>query len=1812
MDVQPILNAIAKTAARLCDANDALIFQVERDQFRLVAKHGSLREVRAFGKPFPISRGTVTGRAVLERRTIHVRDLASARRQFPESKPAVGTRTMLATPLLRGGRAVGAIVIRRTKVRPFTAKQIALLKTFADQAAIAIENARLNVDLTEALEQQTATAEILRVISTSPTDLQPVLDAIAESAARLCDANDAIIQRVDGDTIRPMAHYGSIPLQRGVGWPVNRGSVTGRAVVDRNTVHVHDLAAESDAEYPVGKLHQQELGHRTTLATPLLREGTAIGAILIRRMEVRPFTEKQIRLLKTFADQAVIAIENVRLFQELQARNRDLTEALEQQTATGEILRVVSSSPTDAQPVFEMIARNALRLCAGRFCAVFRFDGELIHLVAHHGLTPEGVEAYRRAYPMAPSMRSAAARSILNRALSHIPHTDADPDYGHGVVAQVVGFKSIVAVPMLRDANPIGTIIVSRMQAGPFSDAQIALLQTFADQAVIAIENVRLFQELQARNRDLTEALEQQTATSEVLRVISRSPTDVQPTFEAIAASARRLCDAAHGMVFRFDGEVIHLAAHDNLGPDQLEAIRSVFPIRPGRQSVTARAILTRELVHVRDRSEDPELEYSVLSANFPTTLSVPLLRDGVALGAITVTRAEVALFSDRQVALLKTFADQAVIAIENVRLFQELQARNRDLTEALEQQTATAEVLKVISRSTFDLEPVLRTLLENAVRLCGAKRGHIFRFDGQLLRHAAGYNASVELIDFLERNPISPGRYSAAARVALERRTIHIPDALADPEYTFAAPQVEPHRTMLGIPMLRGEDLLGVFIIYKHEVQPFTDKQIELVEIFADQAVIAIENVRLFQELQARNRDLTEALEQQTATSEILRVISSSPTDLQPVFDIIGERAEKLCDAEISVVSRFDGELIQLVALHGGTQEGRETVRRAFPMRSEAETVTARAVRNRAVVHILDVLADSAYEQKGAAVAMGYRCCLGVPMLREGQVIGVIFVARTEPVRFADTQVELLKTFADQAVIAIENVRLFQELQTRNRDLTEALEQQTATGEILRVISSSPTDVQPVFNTIARSAVKLCDALFSAVYTFDSEFMRLVAHHNFSPDALKAMETLYPARPGRETAGGRAILDRMVVQVADVLGDAEYGKDLASTGGWRSTIAVPMLREGMPIGAIAVARAEPGPFSSSHIAVLKTFADQAVIAIENVRLFQELQTRNRDLTEALEQQTATAEILRVISSSPTDLQPVFDAVAQNAARLCGARDVSILRTDGDYLRIAASVGPFAQTLSPDERFPITRGSVSGRAVVDRTPMHVHDLAAVSDDEYPVGKKLQRRYGHRTTLAVPLLRGETPLGVITAFRTDVQPFGEKQIALLQTFADQAVIAIENVRLFQELQASTRDLTRSVEELKALGEVSRAVSSTLDLETVLATIVARAVQLSGTVGGVIYEYDEGTQEFHLRATQRMEEELVEVLRAAPVRLGEGAAGQAAATRAPVQITDFLDERQYGVTRFRTILARLGYRSALSVPLLLEQRIMGALTVHRRESGKFAPQVVNLLQNFATQSALAIQNARLFKEIEEKSHELEVASRHKSQFLANMSHELRTPLNAILGYTELILDGIYGQVPEKIQDVMERVDKSGRHLLGLINDVLDLSKIEAGQLTLALNDYSMKEVVQTVYTAVEALAAEKKLALKIIVPADLPPGTGDERRLSQVLLNLVGNAIKFTEAGEVRIEAIARDGEFVVSVSDTGPGIAPADQQKIFEEFQQADSSTTRKKGGTGLGLSIARRIIELHGGRIWVESSPGKGSTFSFALPVRVEPPAVKR
>jgi signal transduction histidine kinase len=573
-----------------------------------------------------------------------------------------------------------------------------------------------------------------------------------------------------------------------------------------------------------------------------------------------------------------------------------------------------------------------------------------------------------------------------------------------------------------------------------------------------------------------------------------------------------------------------------------------------------------------------------------------------------------------------------------------------------------------------------------------------------------------------------------------------------------------------------------------------------------------------------------------------------------------------------------------------------------------------------------------------------------------------------------------------------------------------------------------------------------------------------------------------------------------------------------------------------------------------------------------------------------------------VISRSTFDLKPVLETLADSAARLCDAEMAFIFRREGDLYHVAASVGFSPETKALVEANPISpgRGTVAGRAALTASVVHTPD--ARLDPEYTWGEFI-RVAKTPTMLGVPLLREGVPIGVIVLARQRVEAFTDKQIALVSTFADQAVIAIENARLLNELRERTDELGRSVEELKALGEVGQAVSSTLDVRGVLSTILDRSVALSGSDAGAIFRYRQRDRTFRFVEAVGYSAAMVRDQRALDVGESVTGLGIAVANRAPLQIPD-LRERPPNPLRDQAIAA--GYRSVLIVPLVGADRVLGATVLQRRTVGEFPEATVRLMQTLASQSVLAIQNARLFNEIAEKSEQLAEASRHKSQFLANMSHELRTPLNAILGYTELMADGIYGELAPRAAGVLERVQNNGRHLLALINDVLDLSKIEAGQLVLTLEDYAMADVVQSVVSATEGLANSKGLKFTADVMPGLPTGRGDARRLSQVLLNLVGNAVKFTDRGEVAIGAAAEDGYFVLTVRDTGPGIAPEDHDKIFGEFQQVDNSNTRKQGGTGLGLAISKRMVEMQGGTISVASELGKGATFRVTLPVRVE------
>jgi signal transduction histidine kinase len=863
-----------------------------------------------------------------------------------------------------------------------------------------------------------------------------------------------------------------------------------------------------------------------------------------------------------------------------------------------------------------------------------------------------------------------------------------------------------------------------------------------------------------------------------------------------------------------------------------------------------------------------------------------------------------------------------------------------------------------------------------------------------------------------------------------------------------------------------------------------------------------------------------------------------------------------------------------------------------------DRHAVSARAVLERRTIHVADVAGPEGEEfpeTRARAAVAGQRGVLAAPMLREGAPIGVILLRKREAGGFLPGQIQLLETFADQAVIAIENVRLFNE--TR-----EALERQTAISAILRAIADSPDNERPVLATIAHSATAFCGAADAAILLIRDGQFRFAAHHGpvlLSSDSFSISMT-------KESVAGHAVVDRRTIQVADVLGPEGDAYPQAREGfpvtGQRAVLATPLVREGAAIGAIVLRKIEPGAFSASQVSLIEAFADQAVIAIENVRLFNETK-------EALERQTAVGDVLKTISRSAFDLQPVLDIVLNNAVRLAGADIGWLSRVEDEKWATVAYSNGFPEDVKDelakrraegqlDEWIPIgNRAGVMGLTLSERRTVHVPDLKA---DEELKGSVVARVSDSRTVIGVPMLREGHSIGAIVLARYEVRPFDEREIELVQTFADQAAIAIENVRLFN-------DTKESLERQTAVGEVLKAISrSAFELDPILDTVVENAARLADAdlawllrregdmvVGGARYASDGDMSVFAtldgLRSIARF------------AASGASIAGRAYVDRRTIHLEDItLETELYEASR---VPRATGSRTVLAVPLLVEGEAIGVILVARRTVRRFSDREVKVVETFADQAAIAIQNVRLFNEIQDKSRQLEVANRHKSEFLANMSHELRTPLNAIIGFSEVLLQGIFGDVNEKQREYLADVLGSGQHLLSLINDILDLSKIEAGRMDLELSTFALRDALDSGLTIVRERAARHGIQLSATVAKDVGAIDADERKVKQILYNLLSNAVKFTpDGGRVDVTVRADNGDVRVEVRDTGIGIAAGDQERIFEEFRQAGRERSRE--GTGLGLTLTKRFVELHGGRIWLESSPGSGSTFAFTLPVR--------
>jgi len=1079
----PVFSALVEKAARLCHSAYGALLTFDGEQFLMRANHGTSEFGPAQARPLTPEPGSALGRIAAGERVVHILDLVDTE-EYQNRVPTrvimveqLGARTALWVALRKDDAVLGVMIFYRKEVRAFADTDIALLESFAAQAVIAIENARLLTEQQEALERQTATAEVLQAINASPGNLQPVFDTMLEKAMRLCGAAFGTLRGYDGEQAHTLATRG-LPAAFAE-YTAQRRFTPGRemaqALASGRPTQVLDT--KETQSYRDGNPNMRAIvdlgGARTALLVPLVKDGVTVGFFSIYRQEVRTFSDKQIALLENFAAQAVIAMENARL---ITAQR----EALERQTASAEVLQVINASPGNLVPVFDAMLERALRLCGAAFGALHTYDGERFRMVAIRGVPP-AFEEFRRQHPVPNDPETPPGRVIATGRPVQVVDVMTDPFFAaHPELRdrqiELGGVRAVLNVPLLKDGAVVGLFVIYRGEPGEFPDKQVALLEGFAAQAVIAMENARLLGALQARDADNRTLIARQAASIEVLKTISASPDDPQPVFELIARRARELCGAAQASVTEFDGTLLHMRARDGFDPATEVLARRHWPQPPDPANIAGRIALGGRVIHIRDLGTDTD--YSAAAHEVArglgskSLLGVPLLREGWVIGGIVLRRTETGGFDDTQIALVESFAEQAVIAISSATALRELRARTEELAarntafaEQIDHQSATIEVLKAMSASPGDAQPVFDLITLRAPEICNGISCALFEYDGELVHlrslRSSSYTSPEASEAFRRQFPMPPTRTTSAMRALLDRDVSHIRDVQADLSLSSTVRNLQ-HKSLLSVPLLRDGAAIGAITLSSATAGGFSDSQVQLLKTFAEQAVIAIRSAETFRELEARtaalaqrNSEFGERIEQQAATIDVLKVMSASPDDTQPVFDQIVRRAVEFCSAGGARLVEYDGEFMHLrsIVRAGGIDPAAERALYArYPVRPDEGSILGRVILRGAMVQARSTESYSTLRLERDDP----HAVLGVPLMRDARVVGAIAISQPQEDNFTDAQVELLKTFAEQAVIAIGSVATYRQLRERTAELEESLQYQTATSEVLKAISRS------------------------------------------------------------------------------------------------------------------------------------------------------------------------------------------------------------------------------------------------------------------------------------------------------------------------------------------------------------------------------------------------------------------------------------------------------------------------------------------------------------------------------------------------------------------------------------------------------------------------------------------------------------------------------------------------------------------------------------------------------------------------------------
>jgi signal transduction histidine kinase/DNA-binding response OmpR family regulator/putative methionine-R-sulfoxide reductase with GAF domain len=1263
----------------------------------------------------------------------------------------------------------------------------------------------------------------------------------------------------------------------------------------------------------------------------------------------------------------------------------------------------------------------------------------------------------------------------------------------------------------------------------------------------------------------LAVARRRESALAGVLRAVGDAGDDLDAVLFAIASNAAVLAGLSVAAVFRDDGDTIALYV---AGPERDPVIL--------QQTGDATSALSQVLEHRRTivfddqmNTDDPDLAASRRAAEefgLRSTAFVPVPAGGPPAG-LAVMKRVVEPFDRDELEMLETFAVQAGNAITNAELVRSVDERNAELAEALELQMATSEVLELISANPGDLETVLQGILTKAAELTGGEAGSVMlRESSGDQRYVASYGPAME--PYI--GTVMPAHQSLSGHVFDSKvdGVFHTDDFAAavrgESDYFQELAEVGRVRSHAMSVLTHQGEVVGSLHMYRHEVKPFSEGELKRHAAFADHAAMAISNAKLFNDLDA-------ALERQTAMTDVLEAVGTARLDIQPVFDRIVHHAQRLCNDTYASVSVLDDAGISTRSMAGPDGISLLTDRLAH---ADESSTTAAVYRSGEVLHIRDweTLPGTRFPTSRAR-QLGAQTLLALPMRRREEVVGVMTFTRLLPGGYTDAEVSLFQAFTDQAAIAVDNARLLREIEERNAELSESLELQTATSDILRLISAHPGDLTTVLAGIAERAATLCDAEAGAVLLRHGDMLRIEAEtgpvmgmkslvgHEFAAELTINRQ----ARDAREPV----FLDDFQ-HVHDSIG-IEIARDRPHA---HSFASVALMLDDTWIGNLNLGRTEVRPFDPKVAPIMQAFADQAAIAVTNAKLF-------NDLDAALERQTAMTEVLDAVSQARLDLQPVFDKVAEHADRLCQGTGALVLVRDDEHLILSAVAGPMPMARDRlRARLPIDTNSISGAAVLRGEIVHIADWNAETASVYT--NSPGRRVG-RSALAVPMMRGGVAIGAVAFTRPEPGGYTDDEIALLETFADQAAIAVDNARLLREIEERNEDLSESLELQTATSEILQLISANPgNVDAVFDGIIDQSIQLCDADGGSVLVRDGDQLEMRRTGGRNTG------------RIGRRFDITDADLSAPL----FFDDTR---TLSETTGAPIGAGSIVSVPLVVDGVHYGQLNSSRADERPFEPRHGRILQVFAEQAAIAVSNANLFSRLEEQTRLAQEANEAKGSFLATMSHEIRTPMNAVIGMSGLLLDT---ELQPRQREFAEIIRSSGESLLGIINDILDFSKIDAGRLELEVAPFDVRACVESAFDLVTEPAARKGLELAFLIDPAIPDGiTGDVTRLRQVMVNLLANAVKFTEVGEVvmTVDPGESTNEIHVTVRDTGIGI-PADRaHKLFEEFSQLDSSTTRKYGGTGLGLAVSKRLTELMGGTMWVESVEGDGATFHFTI-----------